>query len=49
MNELGQLVSTFTANEKENTVNVKGLANGIYFIRAEKDGNAATQKIVVDK
>jgi hypothetical protein len=49
INELGQLVSTFTVSEKENTVNIKGLANGIYFIRAEKDGNAITQKIIVGK
>jgi hypothetical protein len=48
INELGQLVSSFVLNEKDSTVQVKGLAHGIYFIRAEKDGNAAVKKAVIN-
>jgi hypothetical protein len=49
INELGQTVKTFTLNNKENKISVGNLANGIYFIRVEKDGNSGTRKIIVEK
>jgi hypothetical protein len=49
INELGQMVKSFPVSGKETTVKVNDLANGIYFILAEKDGNTSTQKMVIGK
>jgi hypothetical protein len=49
LNELGQTVKTFSLSQKENKVQIHDLANGIYFIRAEKDGNTGIKKIILTR
>jgi hypothetical protein len=49
VNELGQLVRSFPIQESESAVHVTDLANGIYFILVEKDGNVMTSKMIIEK
>jgi hypothetical protein len=48
LNELGQTLQTFQTNGENNySVNLKGLANGIYFLKGKNGEQVVNEKIVV--
>jgi hypothetical protein len=50
VNELGQIVRTIILSGANNhKVQISDVAQGIYFLSGEKDGNAINQKIIVTK
>lgn len=46
---LGQVIKAFSLSQKENKIHITSLAEGVYFIKLEKDGNVAIKKVVVEK
>ncbi|MEQ1732965.1 MAG: T9SS type A sorting domain-containing protein, partial [Bacteroidia bacterium] len=47
VNELGQVVGTFTTNANETTAHIAGLVSGVYVIKNTQNGTIARTKIVV--
>ncbi len=47
VNELGQIIQTFKSESDNYKVNLKGLSNGIYFLKVENRNHSVNLKIVV--
>jgi hypothetical protein len=49
INELGQSIKTFQTNAGNNfSINLKGLANGIYFLKGKNGNQAVNEKIIIE-
>ncbi len=49
MNQLGQVLKTFTSSENKTAIPVSDLSNGLYFIVAKNGTTTSTQKVIVNK